>query len=41
MFGQGIEALALFGGKPFGQPAVRLSACPVTQINTKPFQRRG
>lgn len=26
MFGQGIEALALFGGKPPGQPTVRLPA---------------
>ena len=40
VFGQGIEALALFGGKPPGQPSMRLPARAMTQIGTEPFQRR-
>jgi len=38
MFGQGVEALALFGGKPPGQPAMRLPARAVAQISTQTLQ---
>ena len=39
MFGQGIEALALFGGKPPGQPAMRLPARAMAQISAQTLQR--
>lgn len=41
MFGQGIEALALFGGKPPGQPTVHLPARAVSQISAQTLQGRG
>jgi len=39
MFGQGVEALALFGGKPPGQPAMRLPARAMAQISAQTLQR--
>ena len=39
MFGQGVEALALFSGKPPGQPAMRLPARAMAQISAQTFQR--
>ncbi len=39
MFGQGVEALALFGGKPPGQPAMRLPARGMAQISAQTLQR--
>src|SRR6185437_11357604 len=39
MFGQGVEALALFGGKPPGQSAMSLPARAMTQISAQTLQR--
>ena len=39
MFGQGVEALALFGGKPPGQPAMRLPSRAMAQISAQTLQR--
>ena len=39
VFGQAVEAFALFGGKPGGQASIGFPARAMTQIGTKPFQR--
>jgi hypothetical protein len=39
--GQHVEALALFGGQPIGQPTMGFSACMVTEVGAEPFKRGG
>jgi hypothetical protein len=39
--GQPIEALALFGRQPIGQPTVCFSACMVAEVRAEPLKRGG
>jgi hypothetical protein len=39
--GQHIEALALFGGQPIGQPTMCFSACMMTKGGAEPLKRGG
>jgi len=39
--GQRIEALALFGGQPIGQPTICFSACMVAEVGAEPLKRGG